>query len=135
MNKEDLEQTILENTEVTFSRSAGPGGQNVNKLNTKVTARLPLSCLSFLSDAEMARIKAALKNRITNQDEIVLQVQDMRNQMQNRTKAIRRILLLIINALKVRKRRINTKPAGSQIEKRLQYKKEIAEKKRRRRLI
>lgn len=135
MNQEEWEQILRENIQVTFSRSAGPGGQNVNKVNTKVTARLPLASLSFLTEGEMARIKAALRNRLTIQDEIVIQVQDKRNQVQNRTAAVQRMGLLIRNALKVKKKRIGTKPSRSQREKRLQLKKEKSEKKRLRRLL
>ena len=74
-----LKECILEIISFSFSRSSGPGGQNVNKLNTKVTARIKIGEITVLSNKEKNRIRGKLRNRINEEDELVLHVQDERS--------------------------------------------------------
>jgi ribosome-associated protein len=107
----------------SFARSGGPGGQNVNKVSSKVVARLSLDALKFLGDAPRAQVEFRLANRITTDGEIVLTVQDTRDQARNREIAIQRMAELIARAIVVRKGRVRTRPSRAAREARLRAKK------------
>ena len=107
----------------SFARSGGPGGQNVNKVSSKVVARLSLDALKVLGDASRALVEFRLANRITTDGEIVLTVQDTRDQARNREIAIQRLAELIARAIVVRKGRVRTRPSRAAREARLRAKK------------
>ncbi|MCL2441473.1 MAG: aminoacyl-tRNA hydrolase [Treponema sp.] len=123
MNANLLKQSILNFASVTFSRSGGPGGQNVNKVNTKVTLKMRLDDLTGLSEAELERTKLLLENRISNDGEIVITSDEERSQRINLERAYVRMEALIAAAAKLPKRRRPTKPSKAAKEKRLQAKK------------
>jgi ribosome-associated protein len=124
-----LRQSILSNAEVAFSRSGGPGGQNVNKVNTKVTLRIRMSDLDGLSEPELERVKSLLSNRISNSGEIVIDSEEERSQRANLKRAYFRMETLITSAAKLYKRRRPTKPDKAVKEKRLKMKKRQSQKK------
>lgn len=132
MELEVLKECIAKNIRVSFSRSSGPGGQNVNKLNTKVTARLNITDLDVLSDEQKNQVQIKLKNRINEDGELVLHVQDERSQVKNRELAVMRMAQLILRSLKKKKQRIPTTPSAQAIEKRLSEKKKRGELKKQR---
>jgi ribosome-associated protein len=117
-----LRQSIRNASEISFSRSGGPGGQNVNKLNTKVTLRLRLSCAAGLSDAELERARGILANRISAGDEIVISSDEERSQRTNLERAYFRLEALLIAAARLPKQRRPTKPSKAARERRLHVK-------------
>lgn len=117
----------------TFSRSQGKGGQNVNKVNTKVTAHLPVGECLFLTEHQRTRLVHRLASRINKDGELVIHVQEERSQAANKEKAVERFALLIASAIRTKRKRIRTKPSAGQVEKRIRAKKAVGDKKRRRR--
>lgn len=115
---------------IEFARSGGPGGQNVNKVSSKAQLRWNVGTSTVLSDEQKARVRVVLKNRLTNEDEILVMAEDERSQAQNREQVIERLQELITQALHVPKKRRPTKPTRSSKEKRLQSKKIISARKK-----
>jgi len=117
-----LRQSIFNSVQISFSRSGGPGGQNVNKVNTKVTMRIRLDELNGLNDAEAARLRETLTSRITGEDELVISASEERSQRLNLERAYIRLEALIVNAARLPRVRRPTKPSRAAREDRLRYK-------------
>jgi ribosome-associated protein len=122
-----LHQSIIRNAVPQFSRSGGPGGQNVNKVNTKAQLRLALKAVEGLSEAELARARERLSGRVTTQDEIVINSTEERSQRTNLRLAYERLEALITEAARLPKRRRPTRPSRGAREKRLEAKRRRAQ--------
>jgi len=119
----------------SFSRSGGPGGQNVNKLETKVTARWNFQRSGSLSEHQKHLIAEKLKNRIGEEGELIVSSQTERLQGRNRQRAISVMNGLVNAALAEPRKRKKTKVPFRSREKRLEAKRKISEKKKSRRDI
>ena len=103
---------------VSFARSSGAGGQNVNKTSTKVFVHWPVLRSRSLNWEEKTRVLAKLKNRINNYNELVVMSAEERSQAQNRAAAVVRLQSLVNAALRVAKKRRPTRPTrGSKLRK------------------
>jgi ribosome-associated protein len=118
---------------VTFARSGGPGGQAVNKLNTRATLRVKISAIVGLHHTAATRLRRLAGARLTLDDEIVLHADASRSQRQNRTECEDRFREMAVKAMKPPKKRRPTKPTKAARERRLTAKRERGETKRQRR--
>ncbi|EBA13796.1 alternative ribosome rescue aminoacyl-tRNA hydrolase ArfB [Roseobacter sp. CCS2] len=111
----------------SFTRSSGPGGQNVNKVSTAVELRFEAARSPNLPAQVKARLKRLAGRRWTQDGALVLFVQDTRSQARNREIARERLAELIKRACEKPKRRIATKPTYGSVKRRLAGKKARAE--------
>jgi ribosome-associated protein len=116
----------------TTSRSSGPGGQHVNKVNTKATLSWDIAYSEALEDEQRQLLLKKLKSKITKDGVLILSSQSSRSQLKNKQEVITKLEELLIQAFKVKKNRKPSKPTKASVEKRLDQKKRQSEKKSRR---
>jgi ribosome-associated protein len=108
--------------EVAAIRSAGPGGQNVNKVASAVQLRFALDRNVSLREDVKARLRSLAGQRLTDAGEILIAARSHRSQEQNRREAEDRLRDLVLRALVVPKKRVATKPSRASKERRLESK-------------
>lgn len=116
-------EQIRKELKIRSSRSSGPGGQHVNKVNSRIELRLHLGHSIAFDENQKQRIRQKLKNRITTGDELFVVAETERSQWKNKQKAEVKLFQLLTNALKQEKKRIRTKPTTASRKRRLVNKK------------
>jgi ribosome-associated protein len=118
--------------EINFStsRSSGPGGQNVNKVNSKVTLKFDIPASGILTDAEKEILKNKLATKLTIEGVLLISSQDKRSQLDNKEAALLKFDRLLRKAFEKKKARKSTKPSKTSKQKRIKNKKEHSEKKK-----
>jgi ribosome-associated protein len=115
-----------------YTASSGPGGQNVNKVATRVGLSWNVAESSALGPRQRARILERLRSRIDRSGTLRLSSDRYRSQLRNRVDVVERLVALVADALKPVKRRVPTAPSAAARERRLRDKKRRSETKRRR---
>ena len=118
---------------VSYARSAGPGGQNVNKVNSKAILRWRIVDSPSLPEAVRQRFLAHFGNRVTNDGEIVIAADEHREQPRNLTACYDRLRAMILSVAKPPTRRVKTRPSRGAVERRIQSKQRNSQKKQQRR--
>jgi ribosome-associated protein len=124
-DREDIIKAVI----VKTSRSGGKGGQNVNKVSSKVEMVLHVPSAPFFNDQEKNLVIEKLSFRLDNENNLHVVSQEDRSQLMNKERCIAKMLYLLKSALTVQKKRMVTKTPKAIIRKRLQSKAFLADKK------
>ncbi|WP_321288964.1 alternative ribosome rescue aminoacyl-tRNA hydrolase ArfB [uncultured Sunxiuqinia sp.] len=119
-------------SELSFrtSRSSGPGGQHVNKVDTRIELRFNISNSQLLRESQKEILLKKLSKKLTNDGDLIIVSQQDRSQLRNKEIATEKFYSTIQKALRPVKKRKATKPTRSSIEKRINKKKQTGEKKK-----
>ncbi len=126
-----LTASLLESElEFTTSRSDGPGGQNVNKVNSKVTLRFNVLTSQILTAEEKDTIAGKLRSRLSKDGYLILSASESRSQLQNKNDVILKLETVLAKAMEKKKARKKTKPSKGAVQERIKRKKQVSEKKK-----
>jgi ribosome-associated protein len=112
------------------SRSGGPGGQNVNKVNSKISLRFEIRQSQILTDDEKEIISQRLSSYLTKDGILYISSQESRSQLENKQAVLAKLDALLAKAFEKRKARKKSKPSQAVIKKRIESKKRLSEKKK-----
>ena len=124
-----IPENLIKELKFKAVRSSGAGGQHVNKVSSKVELFFDLQNSVELSSEEKELLQKNLYSKLTKESVLLLTCDESRSQHKNKELVIDRFIKLIINGLKVPKKRKPTKPSKSSVRKRLDKKKKQAYKK------
>lgn len=117
------------------SRSSGAGGQNINKVNTKVELRFNIAASALLTESQKERLLEKLAPRLTGGGDLLIVSQEERTQAANRERCLEKFAALLASALKTQKKRKATRPTRASKERRIDEKKARGSTKERRRPV
>jgi ribosome-associated protein len=126
-------EILLSELQFKAVRSSGAGGQNVNKVSSKVVLTFDLSHSQAFEEAEKELLFTKLSNKLSNENLLILNCDEDRSQLRNKEIVTKRFLELITKSLLVPKKRKATKIPRSVIEKRIKAKRNLSEIKQNRR--
>lgn len=115
---------------VTCSRSGGPGGQHVNKVESKATLRIALTAIEGLNDAARLRLASLAQSHLLADGTLTFSSDEHRSQHANREECLDRLRALVLRAARPPRQRRKTKPTRSSKERRLEAKRATGERKR-----
>lgn len=124
-SKAELQKEVIYKT----SRSGGKGGQNVNKVSTKVELLFDIERSLLFTDEEKQRLLEKLQSRLNRDGHLQVMSEEERSQFMNKERAIEKLLLILTKALHQPKKRKATKPSKAMIAARLENKKQQSTKK------
>lgn len=127
-----MREQLLKELTFSTSRSSGPGGQHVNKTESRVTLIWNLENSTALSADEKALLWKRLRSKLTVEGDLLMSSQSGRSQLRNKEDVIERFLSLIEKLSKPPKKRVKTKPSKASVERRLKAKKARGERKKKR---
>ncbi len=127
-----IREAVERHARVSFSRSGGPGGQNVNAVSTQVEVRMPIGRIPVGSRARDL-IRSRLATRVTSADELRVTARRERHQARNRALAVDRMVELIIEATTEDPRRVPTRPGSGVRSRRRAEREKLSGKKKARR--
>jgi len=125
----------LSQLQFTFVRSSGPGGQNVNKVSSKAVLRWGATASGLLDADSIARLAVSFPTHLTKDGDLVISSQKTRDAIKNREDCLEKLKAMLLVAIKKPKRRIPTRPTKGSVQRRLNAKARLSQKKRRRREI
>ena len=115
-------ETFISEIKFKAVRSSGSGGQHVNKVSTKVELSFDVEGSNAFSEEEKLMILTTLEKKLTKNNVLIVQCDESRSQHKNKELAIKRLLGIIEDGLKVKKKRIPTKTPKKVVKKRLEDK-------------
>ncbi len=128
-------QVPLREISFTYARASGPGGQNVNKVNSKATLRWNIEKTDSIKESVKKRFRAQFGQRISTEGELVIHSDRFRDQARNVADCLEKLRSMLSQVAKPPKRRIATKPSKNAVKSRLDGKKQHGEKKKLRKKI
>lgn len=128
-------KNIFSEIQYKTSRSGGPGGQNVNKTETKVELRWNLYTSAAISEDDRGKLMAKLKNKLDLEGNVIITSSRTRSQLTNKEDVQQKFKNLLIKALTPQKKRIASKPTRGSIKRRIESKKKTGETKQLRKKI